>query len=47
MDDQRKDHSDLKIKQRNNPKQQQTHNLPTDDVENIISTNKGSYFTTR
>ena len=28
-------------KQRNRPKQLQTHNLPTNDVENINSTNKG------
>ena len=28
-------------KQRNRPKQLQTHNLPTDDVENFNSTNKG------
>ena len=42
MDDQRKDHIDPKgPKQRNRPKQLQTHNLPTDDVENISSTNKG------
>ena len=42
MDDQRKDHTDQKApKQKNCPKQLQTHNLPTDDVENINSTNKG------
>ena len=42
MDDQRKDHIDTKEpKQRNRPKQLQTHNLPTNDVENIYSTNKG------
>ena len=41
MDDQRKDHIDIKgPKQRNRPKQLQTHNLPSDDVENINSTNK-------
>ena len=41
MDDQRKNHIDPKgPKQRNRPKQLQTHNLPTDDVENINSTNK-------
>ena len=41
MDDQRKDHIDPKgPKQSNHPKQSQTHNLPTDDVENINSTNK-------
>ena len=42
IDDQRKDHIDPKgPKQRNRPKQLQTHNLPTDDVENINCTNKG------
>ena len=42
MDDQRKDHIDPKgPKQRNSPKQLQTHNLPIDHVENINSTNKG------
>ena len=42
MGDQRKDHLDPKgPKQRNCPKQLQTHNLPTDDVENIHHTNKG------
>ena len=41
-DDQRKDHIEPKVhKQRNHYKQLQTHNLPTDDVENIDSTNKG------
>ena len=36
MDDQRKGHIDPKgPKKRNRPKQLQTHNLPTDDVENI------------
>ena len=41
MDDQRKDHIDPKRpKQRNRPKQLQIHNLPTDYVENIDSTNK-------
>ena len=40
-DDQRKDHIDPKgPKQRNHSKQQQTHNLPTNDMENINSTNK-------
>ena len=29
------------------PKQLQTHNVPTEDVENINSTNKGKGFTTR
>ena len=32
---------------RNRPKQLQTHNLPTDDGENINSTIKGKRFTTR
>ena len=42
MDDQRNDHIDTKgPKQRNRPKQLQTHNLPTNDVENINNTNKG------
>ena len=42
MDDQRKDHIDPKgAKQRNHHKQLQTHNLPTEDVENINSINKG------
>ena len=42
MDDQRKDHIDPKeFEQRHRSKQQQTHNLPTDDVENIKSTSKG------
>ena len=42
MDDQRKDHIDTKgPKQRNRPKQLQTYNMPTNDVENINSTNKG------
>ena len=41
MDDQRKDYIDPKgPKQRNRPKQLHTHNLPTDDVENINSSNK-------
>ena len=41
MDDQKKDHLDPKeCKQRNRPKQLQTHNLLTDDVENINNTNK-------
>ena len=39
---QRKDHIDTKgPKQRNSTNQLQTHNLPTNDVENINSTNKG------
>ena len=42
MDDHRKYHIDPKgPKQRNRPKQLQTHNLPTDNVENINITNKG------
>ena len=42
MDYQRKDHIDTKRpKQRKRPKQLQTHNLPTNDVENINNTNKG------
>ena len=42
MDDQMKDHIDPEgPKLRNRPKQLQTHNLPTDDVKNVISTNKG------
>ena len=41
IDDQRKYHLDTKgSKQRNHPTQPQTHNLPTNDVENISSTNK-------
>ena len=35
MDDQRKDHPDPKIpSKRNYPQELQTHNVPTDDVEN-------------
>ena len=42
MDDQRTDHIYPKgLKQRNRPKQLQTHNLPTVDVENVDSINKG------
>ena len=42
VDDQRKDHIDPKVrKQRNRPQHLQTHNLTTNDVENINSTNKG------
>ena len=41
MDDQKKDYIDPKEpKQRNHSKQLYTNNLPTDDVENINSTNK-------
>ena len=44
-DDQRKDHTYQKRpKQRNRPKQLQTHYMPTDDVGNINSTNKEIYF---
>ena len=40
MDDQRKDYSDPKRPpQRNCPKQLQTHNMPTNNVKNIDSTN--------
>ena len=40
MDDQREDHFNLKRPpQRNCPKQLQTHNMPTDDVENTYGTN--------
>ena len=42
MDDQRRDHIDPEgTTLGNRPKQPQTHNLPTDDVENINSPNKG------
>ena len=42
MDDQGKDHIGPKEpKQMNRPGQQQAHNMPADDVENINSTNKG------
>ena len=42
MDEPRKDHIDPKgPKKRNCPKQLQTYNLPTDDVENISGINKG------
>ena len=42
MDDQRKDHIDRKgPSQRKTLKQLQTHNLPSDNVENINCTNKG------
>ena len=45
MDDQRKDHIDPEEpRQRNRSKQLPTHNLPIDHVENIKSTNKGSYL---
>ena len=45
MDDQRKSHIDPEEpNQRNRPKQLQTHYLPTDDVENINSTNKEIYY---
>ena len=43
MDGQRKDHIDPERPPlRNHPKQLQTHNLPTYDVENINSTYKGT-----
>ena len=42
MDDQSKDHIDPKgSKQRSHPKQLPTHNMPTNDMDNITSTNKG------
>ena len=48
MDDQRKDYINSKgPKQRNCPKQLQTHNLPTNDVENTNSTNKGKDLRSR
>ena len=40
MDDQRKDHTDLKRPpQRNCPKQLQIYNVPIDDVANTYGTN--------
>ena len=40
MNDQREDHSDPKRHpQRNCSNQLETHNMPTDDMENINSTN--------
>ena len=45
IDDQRKDHIDLKwTAQRNRPKQLQSHNVPTYDEENTNGTNKGIYL---
>ena len=42
MDDESQDHIDPKgPKKRTRSKKRQTHNLPTDDVENINSTSKG------
>ena len=42
MDDQRKDHIDPdRPPQKDRPKQLQTHNVPTYDVENTNGTNKG------
>ena len=42
MDDQRQEYIDPKEpKERNIPKQLLIHNLPTDDIENIYSTNQG------
>ena len=47
MDDQKEDHSNPKIPlQKNCPKQLETHNVPTDDVENTHSTNIGRRSTT-
>ena len=43
-DDKRKDHIDPKGPKQRNPQQLQTHNLPTDDMENI---KQGKRFTTR
>ena len=41
MDDQRKDHIDPEgLSQGNRPKQIQTHNMPTDDGDNINCTNE-------
>ena len=46
MDDQRKDHIDPKIPwYRNRPKQRQTHNVPTYDVENTNCKHKGRDLT--
>ena len=40
MDDQREDHSNPKRRpQSNSPKQLLTHNVPTDDIENINGAN--------
>ena len=45
VDNQSKDLIDTKRpKQRNRPKQLQTHNLPTNNVENINSANRGRYL---
>ena len=45
MDDQRKEHIDREgPNQSNRPKQQQTHNLPTDDMENINSKREEIYY---
>ena len=45
MDDQRKDNIDPKVPmKRNRPRQLQTHNLPTNSVENINKANKGRYL---
>ena len=42
MDEQRKDHIDPERPLKGNrPKKLKTYSLPTDDVENIYSTNKG------
>ena len=45
MDDQRKDHTEPeKPLQRSCSKQLQTHDMPTYDVENTNSTNKGGDY---
>ena len=44
MDDGSKNHPDPKrTPKRKHPQQQQTHNVPTDDVENTNGTNKGGF----
>ena len=48
MDDKRKDRPDRKrLPKRHRPQQLQTHNVPTDDVENTNSTNLGGYMINR
>ena len=45
MDDHRQDHIDPKrLPKRKHPKQQQTHKMPTYDVENTMGTNKERYL---
>ena len=45
MDDQKRGHMNLKrILKRNCPKQQQTNNVPSYDVENTLGTKKGRYL---